>query len=63
MESACGENQSPALDSRWLYDTKGTYEAVDTRIFGKNLVKTRDGGEEDDGVHVIEKGNPGSYQK
>lgn len=44
-------------------ETQCTYEAIDIRIFGENLVKARDGGEEDDGIHVIEKGNPGSCRE
>lgn len=50
----------------WVPDgrkTESAYEAVDSRIFGKNLVETGDGGEKDDNVHVIEKGNPGGCQK
>jgi len=40
-----------------------THESINTRIFGKNLIETRDGSEEDDGIHVIEKRDPGSCQK
>ena len=56
-ESACKEDKCRSEDAR---RTENTYEAIDIRIFRKNLVETRYWNKENDGIHVIEEGNPGS---
>lgn len=51
------------MGTRRTYETqRNTYKTINVRIFRKDLVETRYWGEENDGVHVIEEGNPGSYQ-
>ena len=56
-ESACAEDKYRSEDAR---RRENAYEAIDIRIFRKNLVETRYWDKENDGIHVIEEGNPGS---
>lgn len=63
-ESACAEKRDMSEDARWLCEgERRTDETVHIRIFRKDLVETGDWSEKDDGIHVIEEGNPRSCQK
>ena len=62
-ESACTKDKSWSEGTRRTYETqRNTYKTIDIRIFCKDLVETRYWGEENDCIHVIEEGNPGSCQ-